>query len=131
MKNTTQCQCEPFQNCPLCSTPQFPKPGDKKKKKLKTKRIESHNIEPPFQKHCRRCSQTTGTEALRHIETFRKHQLGKGSGRKADDRAVAWLCMECDSVMSTKPDKSDLLATMTHAEEWLWLILKTRVFVQQ
>lgn len=106
-------------------TPKFTKLGPKKKKVLKTKRFLNHNIEPPEKSHCRKCGRTTGTECFRHLETFRKFEVGKGWAVKCDDHYSFWGCSDCDEEMSIKPDKTNELAVMTHAEEWNWLIIKT------
>ena len=118
------CQCEPFQNCELCKV-DLSKPGLKEKKKIqKTKRLNIHNFDKPEKLHCRRCN-GVGT-AFRHLETFRKHNFGKGTGLKCDDRMTAWLCGLCDIEMSIKrPRKNDQLLYWQHAEEWLYLIIKT------
>jgi hypothetical protein len=82
-------------------------------------------IKRPEKAHCRKCGRTTGTECFRHIETFRKFEFGKGTGQKCSDKLTAWLCFDCDLIMSTKPDKNDELAVFKHAEEWNYLIIKT------
>jgi len=124
-----KCQCEPFQVCSSCYSPKLSKPGEKAKKEKKIKRVKKHNIEKPEKLHCRRCDRVTGQEAYRHLETFRKHELGKGVGTKCNDKATAYLCQECDNIMSNRrPDKNDEVTYWIHAEEWLFLVLKTWVF---
>ena len=105
----------------------FPKPGPKEKRKLSTKRVLKHNIDKPHKLHCRKCNATTGTEAYRHIETSRKHALGKGIGSKSNDKATAYLCSECDNILSNlRPDKdTNSVEYWKREEEWLWLVLLT------
>lgn len=121
------CDCEKFQVCPLCTKPKFPKIGPKQKNRPKTKSVYIHKIEIPEDKKCIRCGETSGTECYRHLETFRKHSAGKGVGIKCNDKYTFWGCQKCDQIMSTKPDKKNELAVMTHAEEWNWLIIKTHL----
>jgi hypothetical protein len=103
------------------------KPGPPPPKRTKKTRRNPQKrwLEPPELKHCRRCDRTTNTECYRHLETFRKFFGGKGWALKVHDKLTAWLCYECDQVMSTKPNKTDLLAVFKHAEEWNFLIIKT------
>lgn len=120
------CNCtEPFHSCPSCRI-DLSKPGEKKKKKPKAKRILIHIIEKPEKLHCRRCNQTTGGEAFRHLETFRKHEFGKGTGQKCNDKLTAWLCTLCDIEMSNnRPHSAEHVRVWQHAEEWLYLVIKT------
>lgn len=122
-----KCPHEPFEPCNCMIEQKFPKPGKKEKKKLQTKRLLKHNIEKPENRKCVRCGLTTGSECYRHLETFRKHEAGKGVGVKCDDKCTSWLCNQCDWSMSKKPDKNVPLAVYVHAEEWNWLIIKTHL----
>lgn len=121
--------CEPFnsiESCEECMNEAFPKPGKNPKKKLSTKRTLQHNIERPEDPFCRRCDDEIGNEKHRHLETFRKYEIGKGLSTKSHDRFTAWLCDECDDIMSNqRPNKNHTMAVLRHAEEWNWLIMKT------
>ena len=111
----------------------FEKPGPSVKDKPKAKRILIHSIEKPKELHCRRCNMTTGTECFRHYEGSRRSEFGKGTGLKCNNRMTAWLCVECDIVMSKKQARYGAfpLGTATELrikirdEEWLYLIVKT------
>jgi hypothetical protein len=123
----------------------YPKPGPKQKSsKIHNKsKTRIHDIEKPSDKKCRRCEVETGTEAYRHLESFRKYMFGKGMAKKCDDHLTAWLCSKCTEIMDRKPDKfmyADPMArgidqelellkgdyeVMKHSEEWLFLVCKT------
>ncbi len=106
-----------------------PKPGPHVKKTLKTPYVKKREIEPPPKKHCRLCLKTTETEAFRHYEGRNKHKYGKGMGKKVNDSLTVWACMECDKIISTKPDKD--APKIEHLEfELLWfeLIIETHLF---
>ena len=119
------CSCEPFQTCQKCAK-SIKKPGVKAKKAQMTSRTIRNIIEPPEGHYCRRCDDETGTESYRHLETFRKYQIGKGTGTKCHNRFTAWLCSDCDNIVSNmRQDKNNEVEVFKHAEEWNWLIMKT------
>jgi hypothetical protein len=91
------------------------KPGVKVKSVEKVKRLKfskTVEIEPPKERYCRRCERETGTECYRHDESRRKSKFGKGYGKKVKHRRSAWLCNDCDAVMSP-----DLPKTATENEQ--------------
>lgn len=111
--------------------PKLEKPGKKVKTTIKTKHTKKRVIEKPKELHCRRCNLTTGTECYRHCESFRKSGFGKGGGQKCDDKKTAYLCSDCDEIMSPSPIKNlgfrvdavaELAMIYKHAEEWWYLM---------
>jgi len=105
--------------------PKFPKIEIKKKVKKSAKRIYTHDIEKPEKLHCRKCGAYSDTCCYRHLETYLKHEFGKGTGIKCNDKLSAYLCYKCDLILSTKPDKNNELEVLKHSEQWLKLIIKT------
>ncbi len=123
------CDCTPFQSCPECGV-DLKKPGLRLRKTIKTPRIKKREIEQPIEQHCRRCNLTTGTECFRHAESRIVKLLAGGGimGAKIPDTLTAWLCMDCDAIMST-PTPVDAIEQefRDHALEWLLLIAKTHL----
>lgn len=124
--------------------PKHSKPGDKvKSSRIWNKKQRLHNIEKPEKLHCRRCNIETGTERFAHYEGFRKHEFGKGIGKKLDDNLSAFLCQKCTDIMDEKPvditryysnqknsQQSQIhkeFLEYKHSEEWMYLILKTHL----
>ena len=119
-----KCDCEPFASCPICRAQ--PKPGLKEKStKIHNKRGRTHDIDKPETLYCRACKSTTGTECWRHAEVpWLKWAFGSGTGAKVDDNLTAWLCMDCDSVYSKKPEKdASLLELAEYDVKWLTVII--------
>jgi len=106
MKN--RCDCEVFQSCETCAV-DLSKPGAKKKKVIKTSRQPVRVLEPPKNKWCVCCKQTTRTECYHHAESKRVKTLFGGGvmGGKIPDRASAWLCNSetCGIRFDNPPDK--------------------------
>ncbi len=86
----------------------FPKPGDKKKSRSKTKSLYIHNIEEPKNRECRNCDVENGDECFHHPEATRIKFVDGGGimGGKNNDRTTAWLCVGCGVEFDTKPDKN-------------------------
>ena len=93
-----------------------PKPGPYKKKKRPKQK-------PPIEKHCRRCSRRTYKERWCHSES-RIIKGGTGiMGGKIPDDQTAWLCFDCDLIMSKSlPNQAPQSKFKAHAKEWKRLI---------
>lgn len=128
MDNCKCCDEQEFSKCTCEVEPAFPKPGLHKKKTIKTPYVKKREIEPPSEKHCRRCNKTTEKECYRHSESRIVKFLGTGGimGDKIPPRMSAWLCSKCDLIMSKTPPKdSSYDVIKDHALEWLILIVKS------
>jgi hypothetical protein len=88
----------------------FSKPGKAKKtSKIKNKSSRRHDIAKPKILKCCRCKKETDTIRLVHYEGIYKHKYGKGTGLKVNDNLISLLCNDCDIIMSTKPDKGNII----------------------
>jgi hypothetical protein len=126
--NCKSCDEQEFSSCTCDHEPKFAKPGPKKKRTKKTEYIKIREIQRPEKLHCRRCKTETGTEAFRHTESRLIKLLCGGGivGSKLPDTLTAYLCMECDVIMS-KPLPKDATEQelKDHALEWFILIAST------
>lgn len=91
----------------------YKKPGRPKKHKPKLK--------PPNNKYCRNCNKTTGTERWCHAESrIIKFEHGGGiMGGKIPDDQTAWLCFNCDNILS-KPIYKDSAQVEFEKHATIW-----------
>ncbi len=122
-----KCDCEVFQSCPDCR-PKFPKPGKPKKKTKKTELVKTREIQKPDKMNCVKCNRISDTECHRHAESkIIKFLSGGGiTGGKIPDTLTAWLCENCNAIISEPiPKTANEYEIIKHALDWALAILKT------
>ena len=79
---------------------------------------------------CVCCGRRDGTVVACHYQGLRAQALGKGTGIKPHDIAVAWLCSTCHAKfdqykMSIQEYGDQWVKKLDHSEEFLFQILRT------
>lgn len=74
--------------------------------------------------HCMNCGKhKDGTIVPAHYQGFRQHELGKGTGVKPTDSAVAFVCLECHDMFDGRVKAEG--GEIDKSEAFLFAIVKT------